>query len=59
MTRTWQPRKENLFNDYMDLKHELGRRPSYLELHLLGASDSPQYKQEFNTYVGFLKWARN
>ncbi|SMQ78400.1 Superfamily II DNA or RNA helicase [Bacillus sp. OV166] len=57
MSRKRQPRKEKLFNDYMDLKRELGRRPSYLELHLKGASDSPQYRQEFSSYFGFLKWA--
>ncbi|WP_066254276.1 DEAD/DEAH box helicase family protein [Neobacillus drentensis] len=57
MSRKRQPRREKLFNDYMDLKRDLGRRPSYLELHLKGASDSPQYKQEFSSYFGFLKWA--
>ena len=57
MSRKRQPRREKLFNDYMDLKRELGRRPSYLELHLKGASDSPQYRQEFSSYFGFLKWA--
>lgn len=56
MARKRQPRREKLFNNYMDLKRELGRRPTYLELHLKGASDSPQFKQEFNSYVGFLKW---
>jgi hypothetical protein len=57
MFRKRQPRKEKLFNDYMDLKRELGRRPTYLELHLKGASDSLHYKQEFHFYFGFLKWA--
>lgn len=57
MLRKRQPRKEKLFNDYMDLKRDLGRRPSYLELHLKGASESPQYRQEFGSYFGFLKWA--
>jgi superfamily II DNA or RNA helicase/HKD family nuclease len=57
MSRKRQPRKEKLFNDYMDLKRELGRRPTYLELHLKGVSDSPHYKQEFHSYFGFLKWA--
>ncbi|MEH7749474.1 DNA helicase, partial [Neobacillus drentensis] len=57
MSRKRHPRREKLFNDYMDLKRDLGRRPSYLELHLKGASDSPQYKQEFSSYFGFLKWA--
>ena len=44
-------------NDYMALKQELGRRPSYLELHLKGGSESTFYKQEFKSYVGFLLWA--
>lgn len=57
MTRKRQPRREKLLNDYMDLKREIGRRPTYLELHLKGASDSPQYRQEFQSYLGFLKWA--
>ena len=57
MLRKRQPRREKLFNDYKNLKREIGRRPSYIELHLKGASDSPHYKQEFNSYIGFLKWA--
>nr|WP_263327092.1 DEAD/DEAH box helicase family protein [Neobacillus sp. Marseille-Q6967] len=57
MIRKRQPRREKLYNDYMDLKREIGRRPTYLELHLKGASDSPQYRQEFQSYFGFLKWA--
>ncbi|MFJ5717512.1 DEAD/DEAH box helicase family protein [Neobacillus sp. NPDC093127] len=57
MSRKRQPRREKLFNDYMALKRDLGRRPTYLELHLKGASDSPQYKQEFHSIFGFLKWA--
>jgi superfamily II DNA or RNA helicase len=57
MARKKQPRREKLLNDYMTLKLELGRRPSYLELHLQGASDSVQYRQEFKSYYGFLDWA--
>jgi superfamily II DNA or RNA helicase/HKD family nuclease len=57
MMRKRQPRKEKLYKDYFDLKRELGRRPTYLELHLKGVSDSPQYRQEFQSYFGFLKWA--
>ena len=57
MTRKKQPRKEKLLQDYLDLKLELGRRPSYLEVHLKGASDSVQYRQEFKSYHGFLAWA--
>ncbi|WP_084135341.1 DEAD/DEAH box helicase family protein [Mesobacillus selenatarsenatis] len=57
MTRKRSPRKEKLLNDYLELKNDLGRRPTYLELHLKGHSDSTHYKQEFNSYVGFLSWA--
>ncbi|WP_226669718.1 DEAD/DEAH box helicase family protein [Metabacillus litoralis] len=57
MTKKKQPRKEKLFKNYYALKHDIGRRPSYLELHLKGKSESIQYKQEFNSYVGFLNWA--
>ncbi|MCA0993495.1 DEAD/DEAH box helicase family protein [Guptibacillus hwajinpoensis] len=52
-----QPRKEKLFNGYQDLKLELGRRPSYLELHLYGRENSREYRQEFGSYPGFLQWA--
>lgn len=52
-----QPRKEKLLSDYNILKQDLGRRPTYLELHLMGRSESSQYKQEFKSYFGFLKWA--
>jgi superfamily II DNA or RNA helicase/HKD family nuclease len=57
MNRKSQPRRDRLFNDYHVLKNELGRRPTYLELHLRGASETVQYKQEFHSYYGFLKWA--
>ncbi|WP_026691891.1 DEAD/DEAH box helicase family protein [Peribacillus kribbensis] len=57
MNRKRQPRKDKLYSDYMKVKQELGRRPSYVELHLFGASDSRQYSIEFNSYFGFLEWA--
>jgi superfamily II DNA or RNA helicase/HKD family nuclease len=57
MLRKTHPRRDRLFNDYHVLKNEIGRRPSYLELHLRGASETVQYKQEFQSYFGFLKWA--
>ncbi|OIJ17604.1 DNA helicase [Anaerobacillus alkalilacustris] len=57
MAKKLQPRKEKLKDAYFTLKQELGRRPSYLELHLKGQSESVQYKQEFNSYLGFLYWA--
>ncbi|MFC4321312.1 DEAD/DEAH box helicase family protein [Litchfieldia salsa] len=57
MARKRQPRKEKLLQDYLDLKLELGRRPTYLELHLKGHSESSQYRQEFKSYLSFLYWA--
>ena len=57
MARKKHPRRQKLYDDYFALKQELGRRPSYLELHLKGGSKSSFYKQEFNSYVGFLLWA--
>ena len=57
MARKKQPRRQKLYDDYVALKQELGRRPSYLELHLKGGSESAFYKQEFKSYVGFLLWA--
>ncbi|MFD9625377.1 DEAD/DEAH box helicase family protein [Peribacillus muralis] len=58
MGKKKQPRRDKLVNDYHILKQELGRRPTYLELHLKGASDSPQYRQEFSSYYGFLEYAK-
>lgn len=52
-----QPRREKLLFAYQELKEELGRRPSYLELHLNGSAESKEYKQEFKSYVSFLHWA--
>lgn len=52
-----QPRKDYLRSAYFGLKEELGRRPSYLELHLYGKAKSTEYHQEFKSYVGFLYWA--
>ena len=57
MARKKHPRRQKLYDDYFALKQELGRRPSYLELHLKGGSKSSFYKQEFNSYMGFLLWA--
>lgn len=59
MFRKRHPRRDKLYNDYLSLKQELGRRPTYLELHLHGGSESVQYRQEFKSYFGFLKWAED
>lgn len=57
MQKKRQPRKERLLADYRQLKQELGRRPTYLELHLHGRSEAAEYKSEFGSYAGFLYWA--
>ncbi|OLN23153.1 DNA helicase [Domibacillus antri] len=54
MSRKRNPRKEQLYYAYEDLKKELGRRPSYLELHLHGAADSKMVKEFHQSYPGFL-----
>ena len=50
------PRKEKLQHSYQTVKMDLGRRPTYLELHKLGIEESKEYRQEFKSYVGFLAW---
>ncbi|MCY3411338.1 MAG: DEAD/DEAH box helicase family protein [Candidatus Heimdallarchaeota archaeon] len=52
--------KETLVSLYFELKNELGRRPTYLELHLKGKGDIEKssikkgYKHYWNSYHGFL-----
>lgn len=47
-------RKLRLIEQYEQIKYELGRRPSYVEIGEYAAI--PQgYKQEWGSYVGFLK----
>ncbi|NEU27275.1 DEAD/DEAH box helicase family protein [Paenibacillus polymyxa] len=57
LSRKKMPHREKLHRDFLDLKQELGRIPTYLELHLLGRSISKAYRNEFGSYVGFLYWA--
>ncbi|WP_088034872.1 DEAD/DEAH box helicase family protein [Evansella clarkii] len=57
LRRKRQPRREMLREAYLHLKQELGRRPTYLELHLHGNAKTKEYKDQFKSYVGFLYWA--
>ncbi len=57
LAKKQQPRKEVLRQAYLSVKQELGRRPTYLELHLHGTELSRSYYQEFKSYAGFLYWA--
>ncbi|GEM03661.1 DNA helicase [Halolactibacillus miurensis] len=54
LVRKRQPRKERLISSYHMLKTELGRRPTYLEIHRYGKEDAKQIKQEFKSYMGLL-----
>ncbi|WP_127586126.1 DEAD/DEAH box helicase family protein [Paenibacillus koleovorans] len=56
LSRKRMPRREQLHWDFLDLKNELGRLPTYLELHLQGRADSREYRFEFGSLVGFLSW---
>lgn len=51
------PHRDQLLRSFLDLKNELGRIPTYLELHLHGSSNSLEYRNEFGSYIGFLHWA--
>ena len=48
------PRKALLIASFHKVKADLGRRPTYLEMHLLGSCDSREYKQEYGGYFHFL-----
>lgn len=57
LSRKRLPHRERLHRSFLDLKNELGRIPTYLELHLYGKSNSWEYRNEFGSYIGFLNWA--
>ena len=57
LARKRQPRKEKLFQAFEEVKRDLGRIPTYLELHLHGRENSIGYKQEWKSYIRFLEWA--
>ncbi|MBD3107929.1 DEAD/DEAH box helicase family protein [Bacillus sp. AGMB 02131] len=57
LSKKRKPRKEMLKNSYEQVKRELGRRPTYLEMHMRGSEDSLMFKQEFKSYFAFLLWA--
>ncbi len=57
LVRKRQPRKERRVSSFHMLKTELGRRPTYLEMHRYGQEDAKQIKQEFKSYMGLLHHA--
>ncbi|MGM0840258.1 MAG: DEAD/DEAH box helicase family protein [Bacillota bacterium] len=54
MARKKQPRRDALKHAYYELKYEMGRRPSYLELHLHGRMGAKAYYDEWKSYHRFL-----
>lgn len=50
-----KPRREQMIQSFGLVQEELGRVPTYLELHLNGDFDGAQYKTEFGSYFTFLK----
>lgn len=56
MKKKHQPRKMQLLGAYQKIKEELGRRPSYKELHLLGSIGAKPFYDEWKSYHAFLRW---
>jgi superfamily II DNA or RNA helicase/HKD family nuclease len=52
-----KPRREQMISSFFAVRAELGRNPSYLELHLQGEFDGAQYRAEFGSYFAFLQEA--
>lgn len=57
LSRKKLPHRDQLLRSFQGMKNELGRIPTYLELHLHGSSNSVEYRNEFGSYIGFLHWA--
>ena len=57
LSRKRMPLRDRLHRAFLDLRNELGRIPTYLELHLHGREDSKGYAQTFGSYASFLSWA--
>ncbi len=47
--------KQQIIDAYIDLKMELGRRPSYLEMYLQSGFQDINIAREFGSYIGMLK----
>ncbi|MDO7908881.1 DEAD/DEAH box helicase family protein [Paenibacillus sp. JX-17] len=57
LTRKRMPHRDKLLQDFLALKSEFGRIPTYLELHLHGQSPAIAYRSEFGSFIGFQHWA--
>lgn len=54
LKRKRSPRKEKVYQDYLQIKNRLGIRPTYKETHLYGNENSKEYRQAFGGYFAFL-----
>ncbi|OLS38264.1 DNA helicase [Alkalihalophilus pseudofirmus] len=52
-----KPRRERMIASFHNVVRELGRRPTYKELHLQGSFDGNQYRVEFGSFYTLLKEA--
>lgn len=57
MTRKNATYQQNFIMEFERLKLDLGRRPTYLEMHLQSYIPSNKIKHEFKSYVGLLQAA--
>jgi len=56
LSKKRSPRKEKIYNDYLQIKRRLGKRPTYKEVHLYGSENSKEYRQAFGGYFAFLNY---
>ncbi|OZU89633.1 DNA helicase [Virgibacillus indicus] len=54
LRRKRSSRKERIYFDYLSVKEQFGRRPTYKEVHLNGIINSKEYRQAFGGYFAFL-----
>lgn len=51
MSKKKMPRKELLLQSYNQVKADLGRRPTYLEMHMHGSEDSKLFKHPTSVFL--------
>lgn len=54
LSRQQDPLRQRLISNYQEVKTELGRRPSLIEMHFYGCYDVRRYRQIFGSWYGFL-----
>lgn len=59
MVQKYRKPKDVLLSHYLEIKKDLGRRPSYLEFHLGSAIDTSSVRREYGTYFNLLQEAED